>query len=76
MSDWVQETANGIILLLLRRSLSLDVHASGSHERRRLLQSRKVAVQLLPQGGAGGGVSSGHAASLGVGSRGVGVQCP
>ena len=39
------------LLLLLPRSLLLDIHASGSHERRRLLLCRKIAVQLLPQGG-------------------------
>ena len=37
--------------IVLPRSLLLDVHASGLHERRHLLQGRKVAVQLLPQGG-------------------------
>ena len=35
----------------LPRSHLLDVHASGSHGRRRLRQGCKVAVQLLPQGG-------------------------
>ena len=42
---------------LLPRSLPLDVYASGSHERRRLLHGHKVTIQ---------GVSSGRAASLGM----------
>ena len=76
-------TPNGLLTsvsLLLPRLLFLDVVASGSHERRRLLQGHKVAVQLPPQGGllwprceprdvlgwAVLEVSSGHAASLGM----------
>ena len=53
--------------------LAQDVHASGSHVNDAVFpQDQKVAVQLLPQPG---GVSSGHAASLGecavLGSPGV-----
>ena len=48
-----------LILVLLPSTLPLDVNADGWHERRRLRQGRKVAVQRLPQGvcvGRGGGV--------------------
>ena len=40
-----------LLLLLLFLDRRLDDHTSGLHERRLLLQGRKVAVQLLPQGG-------------------------
>ena len=60
-------------LILLTRSLLLDVHASGSHERRRLPRGRKVAVQLLPQGGSP--LAKLRASGCpGVGSPGVRVQ--
>ena len=46
------------MLYLLPRSLPLDIHASGSHERHRLPQ--------LPYSFSLMGVSSGHAVSLGM----------
>ena len=64
-----------VSLLLLPRSFLLDVHTSGSHEQRRLLQGRKVAVQLLPQGRSP--LATLQASGCpGVGSPGVCAQCP